>query len=604
MHSRAAPSSDKSAATARVTRLSFDRYVLDLSRGCLLLDNREVFLRPKTFAVLKFLVENSGRLVSKDDIFAAVWPNLAVTDDTLVQSIGELRRELGDDGPRLIKTIPRRGYRFDASVTELAPGADATANVEPEPAASHAEAKTPNDVPPSPPTLAVFSSRRWVPVAALSLVILLAVGALLLHRSDWQLPGSPHSAGQISKPAEANARPAIAILPFVNQSNDQGRDYFADGLTQDVINALGRFSALTVMSWNAVAPYKKKAASPDEVARSLGVRYQVEGSVLRTGDRVRVSAQLVNSEGQILWSARFDEAMADLFALQDKITAHIVGVLATRVTQIEQRRALAKPTDNLEAYEYVLRARPALQRPDRAEIVEARALLRRAIALDPNYAAAHSGLAETYLLATVMGWAESPSETLGRAAELANKALTLDESDVRSHIILGRIHIFHQRYEQAKAEMERAIAVNPNDGHGLAGRGNILLWLGQTDAAVEALELARRIDPELNVVDRNALSLAYYLKGRYAEAIEEAELNLRRTEGANFTRVVLAASYAQESRAEDVARVVAAVHRLDPAFDPQEFGSKFLSPSDLGHLRDGLRKAGLLAGEAGQRPKD
>ena len=603
MQSRAAHGSDKSAASTGVTRLSFDRYVLDLSRGCLLLDNSEVLLRPKTFAVLKFLVENSGRLVSKDDIFTAVWPNLAVTDDTLVQSIGELRRELGDDGPRLIKTIPRRGYRFDASVMELALGADAVANSEPEPPASRAEAKTPNDVPLSPSTLAAFSSWRW-PLAALSLVISLAVVALLLYRSDRQSLGSPHSAGSTWNRAEANARPAIAVLPFANQNPDQDRDYFADGLTQDVINALGRFSALTVMSWNAVAPYKKKAASPDEVARNLGVRYQVEGRVLHTGDRVRVSAQLVNSEGQVLWSARFDEAIADLFALQDKITTQISGVLATRVTQIEQRRALAKPTDNLEAYEYVLRARPALQRPARAEIVDARALFRRAIALDPNYAAAYSGLAETYHLATVMGWAESPSETLGRAEELANKALSLDESDVRAHIILGRVHIFHQQYEQAKAEMDRAIAVNPNDAHGLAGRGNILMWLGQADAAIGALELARRIDPELNVVDRNALSLAYYLKGRYAAAIEEAELNLRRTEGANFTRIVLAASYAQENRAEDVARVVAAVHRLDPAFDSQEFGSKFLSPSDLEHLRDGLRKAGLLAVKAGPRSKD
>ena len=283
MHGRATPGSDKSAVSARVTRLSFDRYVLDLSRGCLLLDNREVFLRPKTFAVLKFLVENSGCLVSKDDIFGAVWPNLAVTDDTLVQSIGELRRELGDDGPRLIKTIPRRGYRFDASVTELAPGADATANAEPEPTASRTEAKTSNDVPTSPSAFAVVSRRRWAPVVALPLVILLAVGALLLHHSDWQLPGSLTSSGQTSKPVEANARPAIAILPFVNQGNDQARDYFADGLTQDVINALGRFSTLTVMSWNSVAPYKKNAASPEEIARSLGVRYQVEGSVLRTG---------------------------------------------------------------------------------------------------------------------------------------------------------------------------------------------------------------------------------------------------------------------------------------------------------------------------------
>ena len=580
-------------------RLSFDRYVLDLSRGCLLLNGNEVLLRPKTFAVLRFLVENTGRLVTKDEIFATVWPNLAVTDDTLVQSIGELRRELGEDGPRLIKTIPRRGYRFDASVTGLAAGDDlAPYAAAAKPASSHSGVQTPNHVSQSPSSGVAFANRRWPLIAALSLVILLAAGALLLHRSDQQLLGSPHSAGQTSKPDEANARPAIAVLPFINRSTDQGRDYFADGLTQDVINALGRFSALTVMSWNAVAPFKNKAASPDDVARSLRVRYQVEGSVLRTVDRVRLSAQLVNSEGQVLWSARFDEAIADLFALQDKITTQIAGVLATRVAQIEQRRALAKPTDNLEAYEYVLRARPALQRPERAEVVEARALFRHAIALDPNYAAAYSGLAETYHLATVMGWAESPSETLGRAEELANKALSLDESDVRAHIILGRVHVFHQQYEQAKAEMDRAIAVNPNDAHGLAGRGNILMWLGQTDAAIEALELARRIDPELNVVDRNALSLAYYLKGRYAAAIEEAELNLRRTEGANFTRVVLAAAYAQENRADDLARVVAAVHRLDPAFDPQEFGSKFLSPSDLRLLRDGLRKAGLLAAEA------
>src|SRR5262249_33110089 len=227
--------------------------------------------------------------------------------------------------------------------------------------------------------------------------------------------------------------------------------------------------------------------SPDDIARSLGVRYQVEGSVLRTTERVRVSSQLVNSEGQVLWSARFDEAIADLFALQDKITTQIAGVLATRVAHFEQRRALAKPTDNLEAYEYVLRARPALQQPERAEVVEARALFRHAIQLDPSYAAAYSGLAETYHLATVMGWAESPAEMLGRAEELANKALRLDDADVRAHIILGRVHVSHQRYEQAKAEMDRAIAVNPNDAHGLAGSGNILMWLGQTDAAIGAL---------------------------------------------------------------------------------------------------------------------
>ena len=169
---------------------------------------------------------------------------------------------------------------------------------------------------------------------------------------------------------------------------------------------------------------------------------------------------------------------------------------------------------------------------------------------------------------------------------------------MRAHIILGRIHIFYHQYDEAKAEIDRAIAINPNDANGLAGRGNILMWSGQTDAAIEALELAQRIDPELNAIDRFALSLAYYLKGRYDAAIEQAELNLRKTAGANFSRIVLAAAYAQHNRAEDAARVVTTIHRIDPTFDPQEFGTKFLNSVDLEHLRDGLRKAGLLTEEA------
>ena len=364
-------------------------------------------------------------------------------------------------------------------------------------------------------------------------------------------------------------------------------------MTQDIINALGRFPELTVMSWNAVFPYKGKPENPVEIARHLAVRYQVEGSVRQVGDRVRVNAQLVDANGQVLWSASFDEALADVFDLQDKITTQIAGTLAIRVTQIEQRRVFTKPTDSLEAYDYVLRARPALQRPTRANIVEARALLRRAIELDSNYAAAYAALADTYHVATSMGWAESPTEFLGRAEEMANKALSMDDSDVRARIVLGRIHLFYHRYDQAKSEIDRAIAINPNDANGLAGRGNILMWSGQTDAAIEALELAQRIDPELNAVDRFALSLAYYLKGRYDAAIEQADLNLRKTSGANFSRIVLAAAYAQLGRFEDAAGVVTTIRRIDPTFDAQEFGTKFLSAADLGHLRDGLRKAGL-----------
>jgi adenylate cyclase len=519
--------------------------------------------------------------------------NVAVTDDALVQSISELRRALGDGD--LIKTIPRRGYRFESEVcavasdTALDAGVPRDATQLPKPASGAL-----------PFSFKHVGAARSLAVLAAIALLMLATGALWTGvATDWRFLNAFGHSDQISKRSGADARPAIAILPLTNQSEDGAREYFAEGLTQDIINALGRFSELTVMSWNAVFPYKAKPASPEEIGHNLAVGYLVEGSVRQIGDRIRVTAQLVDTrDGRVLWSSRFDEALADVFSLQDNITSQIVGALALRVTQIEQRRVLAKPTENLEAYDYVLRARSALQRPTRANNVEARALLRRATELDPNYAAAYAALGETFFIAASMGWAESPAEFLGRAEELAHRALTLDDSEVRARIVLGHVHLFHQRYKEAETEIERAILINPNDAHGLASRGTILVWSGETDAAIDALERAQRIDPELTVVDRFALSLAYYLKGRYDAAIEHAELNLRNTASANFSRILLAAAYAEQNRAEDTARVVAAIRRVDPTFDPQTFGSKFLKMTDLEHLREGFRKAGLSAGEA------
>lgn len=560
-------------------QLRFGRYVLDFDRGALFVDGSELALRPKTFAVLEHLLKNSGRLVSKEDLFAAVWPNLAVTDDTLVQSIGELRRALGNDGSRLIRTIPRRGYRFDTD--------SIASDVESDPVSSPA-------MPSNEWRLrAMFadSHRR----AVLVLVSILALGALwtstnYLLRSPDLLHGY-HSALD----AAVDTKPAIAVLPLLNQNDDSSQEYLADALTQDIINSLGRFSALTVMSWNATLPYKARPANPGEIGRALAVRYQVEGSVRHTGERVRVSVQLVNKDGRVLWSSSFDEGIAERSSLQDKITNQIAGALAIRITQAEQQRVFAKPTASLQAYDYVLRARPALNRPERAGIADARALLKLAIELDPSYAAAYGALAETYYIAVSMGWAESPTVFLNHAEQIANKALRFSDTDVRSRIILGRVQLFYQRYEQAKAELDAAIAINPSDANALAGRGNILMWLGQTDAAIEALELAERIDPRLNAFDRNALSMAYYLKGRYEVAIRHAEQNVHETGVAHFSHVMLAAASAQLNRSEDAHRAVALIHLTDPTFDERKFGGKFQNEAHLAHLRDGLRKAGLYA---------
>jgi len=591
-------------AQSRLKQLRFDRYVLDLNRGSLFLGRNEITLRPKTFAILRHLVENPSRLVSKDELFAAVWPNLAITDDVLVQSIGELRRALGDDGPRLIRTIPRRGYRFEAAVSSFASVDPSTSDDARDAAASEDGVLHRSPAPARTPMITgALSGRRRQSLAGLAFSTLLVAGVLSIGLGmEWKPFSSAPSDGRSRESAELGTKPGIAVLPFLNEGVVSGSEYFADGLTQDIINALGRFSALTVMSWNAVFPYKGKPASPAEIARSLAVRYQVEGSVQQTGDRVRVIAQLVDADGRVLWSDRFDEALADLFALQDMIAIQIARALPIRVTESEQRRVSEKPTKSLEAYDYVLRARPALERPTRANNVEARTLIKHAIELDPNYAAAYAALAEADVVDVTMGWAESPTELLDRAEGLANKALSLNDSEVRAHVILGRIAILYHRYDEAKRQIDRAIAINPNDALGLAGRGNILMWLGETDAAIEALELARRIDPELNPIDRNALGLAFYLKGDYGAAIDEAELNLRNSKSASFSYVTLAAAAAELGRSEDTAQAVTMIRRTYPAFDPQTFGSKFLNPADLERLSDGMLKAGLYAPDAGLSP--
>ncbi len=334
-------------AQMRAKRLQFGRYVLDLDRGCLFLDGNEIALRPKTFAVLHYLIENAGRLVSKDELFAAIWPNIAVTDDALVQSIGELRRALGDDGPRLIKTIPRRGYRFESDVSVVPSTGQSSADAISVSNTSQAADQPPDPVTraPTPPTaLTTPAGLRIGLIASLTLAFFLAVGVLWSGiATEWKLiKVLGYGDRSTTKSSEIGAKPAIAVFPLVDQSDDSAREYFTDGLTQDIINALGRFSSLTVMSWNAVFPYKGKPASPDEIRRSLSVSYLVEGSVRQSSDRVRVNAQLVDTtDGRVLWSARFDEALADVFMLQDTITTQIVGALAVRVTEIEQRRVFA-----------------------------------------------------------------------------------------------------------------------------------------------------------------------------------------------------------------------------------------------------------------------
>ena len=271
----------------------------------------------------------------------------------------------------------------------------------------------------------------------------------------------------------SQARPSVAVLPFKNLSGDAAHDFFSDGITEDVITALGRFSNLLVISKSASFPFKDSNAAPAEIGRLLNARYLLDGSIRRAGNRVRVGVQLTEATtGRLVWSETYDAEVDDIFAVQDNIAKRVVGAAAVELTRFEQERVLAKPTSNLAAYEYVLRGRDAFSHDTRDSNDEASELFQRAIDLDPNYADAYAALGGSYYEAVVSGWSEFRAEDLERAEALAQKALALDPATTRAYRVLAHINLFRKRYDLALAQIDRALEINPSDADNYAYRGS------------------------------------------------------------------------------------------------------------------------------------
>jgi TolB-like protein len=319
----------------------FEGYTLDIARGSLRAAGGEVQLRPKSFEVLRFLVENADRLVTKEELIKAIWPNVVVTDESLTHCISEVRQAIGDSKQAIIATVPRRGYRLVAPVSLVATGAAAVSHLAPT-AADTAAAPS------------LFHPRSQSP---------------------------PHD------------RPSIAVLPFVNLSGDGQHDYFSDGITEDIMTELSRFSELLVIARNSTFQYKGKALDIRQVGRELAAQYVLEGSVRRSGSRVRITAQLIDAvTGAHRWAERYDREFHDIFAIQDEVARAIVVILAAHVNRAEIDRALLKPPAAWAAYEYYLRGAEAFflhaNRRTRASLYDARGLLEQSLAIDPDYARA------------------------------------------------------------------------------------------------------------------------------------------------------------------------------------------------------------------------
>jgi adenylate cyclase len=449
------------------------------------------------------------------------------------------------------------------------------------------------------------SKRQWRLLAAAAGVVAAVVAGLVmwtLHEGlGWELPGlggtpKPVEVASLAAPNRLARRPSIAVLPFKNLSGDTNQDFFSDGITEDVITALGRFSNLLVVAKSASFPFKGSNASPAEIGRLLDARYLLEGSIRRAGNRARISAGLTEAAtGRHVWSEAYDAEVDDIFAVQDDIAKRVVGVAAVKLTRFEQERALAKPTNSLAAYEYVLRGRDFLSHATREDNDQASALFQRAIDLDPNYAEAYAALGGSHYEAVISGWSQFREDELERAKALAQKALALDPTTTRAYSVLANIDLFRKRYDLALEQTDRALEINPSDANNYAERGSILVWAGRAGEGLPWLEGALRFD-RANDFAAARLCMAYYFLRRYSEGVDACDRALTRNPGRNtqmVTHPMLAATYAEMGRQQDADAERAIVAHLWPLLDAGIFAAQFGTEEARDHILEGLKKAGF-----------
>jgi adenylate cyclase len=401
----------------------------------------------------------------------------------------------------------------------------------------------------------------------------------------------PHTAVGPAAPA----KPSVVVLPFVNMSGDADQEFFADGLTEDILTELSRFRDLFVISRNSSFKYKGKAANVQQVARELGVHYVVEGSVRKAGNRVRVTVQLIDAEtDRHVWAERYDRELEDIFAIQDEVTSAIVATLPGRVEAATRDRAAHKPTANMAAYECVLAGKVLHHRSTKADNAEALRMLDRAIALDPNYAHAHAWRACVLGQGWTYGWCADRDATWNEVVRELQTALALDDNDSDVHRILAAVNVARDDLDKAVHHQQRALSLNPNDDLIVVQQGEILTWLGQPEEGIEWIERAMRLNPYHPERFWNHLGRAYFTARRYAEAIEAFQ---RLTAPDHLVHALLAACHAHlgnEAAARDHAQEVL---KRQPEFriEPYLATLHYRHDRDRAHYRDGLLKAGLPA---------
>ena len=413
----------------------------------------------------------------------------------------------------------------------------------------------------------------------------------------WRIAGeSVRDTGAGAGPSPLASKPAIAVLPFVNMSGDPEQEFFADGLTEDILTELSRFRDLFVISRNSVFVYKGKAVNVQAAAKELGVQYVVEGSVRKSGSRVRVTVQLIAADtDHHLWAERYDRELRDIFEIQDEITTAIAAVLPGRVEAAARERVKRKAPDNLAAWELVLAGKLLHHRSRREDNAEALRLLERAIALDGGYAHAHAWKACTLGQGYVYGWCADPDATGQQILEELRLAQSLDDNDSDVHRILAAANLsVYNDHERALHHQARALALNPNDDLIVVQQGEMLTWIGQPDEGVEWIQKAMRLNPYHPERFWNHLGHAYFVARRYGDAVA-AFSRIARPDASHLA--FLAACRAAMDEAAAAQSLTQAVLAQVPGFTASAHlaTQHYKHDADREHHRAMLLKAGLPA---------
>ncbi|RXT57696.1 CadC-family transcriptional regulator [Bosea sp. Tri-44] len=526
-------------------QFAFGDYLLDPERRELTLRAQVVTVGPQVFDLLLHLIGNRDRVVSKDELLQAVWSGRVVSESTITSHINAVRKAVGDNGneQRLVRTIARKGFRFVGEVEQAG------------------QARQP-------------------------------VGPGVLERAASQVP-------ELRSTPLPPDKPSITVLPFQNLSGDPEQEYFADGVVEDIIAALSRIRWLFVIARNSSFAFKGRAVDVKEIGRELGVRYVLEGSVRKSGNKVRITGQLIDATtGTHLWAERFEGMLDDIFDLQDRIAESVVGAIAPQLERAEIERAKRKPTESLDAYDYYLRGTAKLHSGTREAIEAALPLFYMATELDPEFASAYGMAAWCHLWRKVNGWMVDRPREIAEGVRLARQAVEFGRDDAvaltRAGHALGH---FTGDLDGGIALIDRAVLLNPNLAAAWFLGGFLRALNGEPVSALEHFEHAVRLsplDPEIFRM-QVGMALAHFFAGHFDSAVAWAEKAAGNLPSLLVAAAVMAASHALSGRANEARQAMERMHALDPSMRIAKLKDwlPIHRSEDLARFAEGLRLAGL-----------